>query len=325
MSPLYTIIIPHLNTPTLLKRCLNSIPVRDDVQVIVVDDNSDVGCLQILKGMEEHFPNVVFFYLDTRGGAGHARNIGLEHSAGKWLIFADSDDFFVDDFCIILDKYSVASEDILYFRNLSVFSDDPKVVSHRDDWLDNLFNSYFVEKNEILIRCNHCAPWSKIIRKTLVDCNNIRFDEIPFSNDVMFAIVAGCLAPKVRIINHPLYVLTERQGSLTSDFATKPMELEIRAKVCFRALEFIRKFDDSYLPYFHYFRLSSTPSHFLSLLFHTDKSSYSLFFFPYLYAYPSICLALKKIRIWEKSRIDKIWLYLYSFFLIIKRHFIHAI
>lgn len=37
----YSIIIPHKNIPQLLQRCLDSIPIRDDVQVIVVDDNSD--------------------------------------------------------------------------------------------------------------------------------------------------------------------------------------------------------------------------------------------------------------------------------------------
>ena len=36
----YSIIIPHKNIPQLLKRCLDSIPQRDDVQIIVVDDNS---------------------------------------------------------------------------------------------------------------------------------------------------------------------------------------------------------------------------------------------------------------------------------------------
>ena len=38
----YSFIIPHKNCPVLLNRCLDSIPIRDDVQIIVVDDNSDV-------------------------------------------------------------------------------------------------------------------------------------------------------------------------------------------------------------------------------------------------------------------------------------------
>ena len=37
----YSIIIPHKNIPELLVRCLNSIPEREDIQVIVVDDCSD--------------------------------------------------------------------------------------------------------------------------------------------------------------------------------------------------------------------------------------------------------------------------------------------
>lgn len=37
---MYCIIIPHKNTPDLLIRCVASIPQRDDVQVIVVDDDN---------------------------------------------------------------------------------------------------------------------------------------------------------------------------------------------------------------------------------------------------------------------------------------------
>ena len=35
----YTFIIPHHNCPDLLDRCLSSIPQRDDIQIVVVDDN----------------------------------------------------------------------------------------------------------------------------------------------------------------------------------------------------------------------------------------------------------------------------------------------
>ena len=37
----FTIIIPHFNTPTLLLRLINSIPEHDDLELIIVDDNSD--------------------------------------------------------------------------------------------------------------------------------------------------------------------------------------------------------------------------------------------------------------------------------------------
>ena len=40
MEILYSIIIPHKDIPCLLQRCLDSIPSRDDVQIIVADDDS---------------------------------------------------------------------------------------------------------------------------------------------------------------------------------------------------------------------------------------------------------------------------------------------
>ena len=40
MTPTFSIIIPHKEIPDLLMRCLKSIPVSEDIQVIVVDDNS---------------------------------------------------------------------------------------------------------------------------------------------------------------------------------------------------------------------------------------------------------------------------------------------
>ena len=36
----YSFIIPHKNSLQLLKRCLSSIPIRADIEVIVIDDNS---------------------------------------------------------------------------------------------------------------------------------------------------------------------------------------------------------------------------------------------------------------------------------------------
>ena len=87
----YTIIIPHKNCPDLLKRCVDSIPVRDDVQIIVVDDNSDEDKKPSIerKGME-----VVLLDASSSKGAGRARNVGLKHAKGKWLLFADADDYY---------------------------------------------------------------------------------------------------------------------------------------------------------------------------------------------------------------------------------------
>lgn len=37
----YSVIIPHKNRQEIIQRCINSIPDRDDIEIIIIDDNSD--------------------------------------------------------------------------------------------------------------------------------------------------------------------------------------------------------------------------------------------------------------------------------------------
>ena len=111
----FTIIIPHKNIPHLLQRCLYSIPKRDDLQVIIIDDNSDPEIVDFenFPGIGEDNIEVVFTKEDK--GAGYARNIGLKFAKGEWLLFADADDFY--NYCIndILDRHINSSCDIILF------------------------------------------------------------------------------------------------------------------------------------------------------------------------------------------------------------------
>lgn len=74
---LLTVLIPHKNNQVLLEKCLSSIPLRDDIQVIVVDDNSDPEIVDF-----NHFPrwsgiNYECYFTKEGRGAGFARNEGL--------------------------------------------------------------------------------------------------------------------------------------------------------------------------------------------------------------------------------------------------------
>lgn len=105
MTPTFSIIIPHKDIPDLLMRCLRSIPVSEDIQVIVVDDNSAGADSYFKKYPEMSRSFWEFIRAPKNGGAGYARNIGLDRAKGKYVLFADADDFFT--YCIndILDEY----------------------------------------------------------------------------------------------------------------------------------------------------------------------------------------------------------------------------
>src|SRR5690606_20391341 len=107
--------IPHKNIPHLLIRCVKSIPKRQDLEIIIVDDNSDEKFLDILSSLCSS-ENVKIIWNEESKGAGAARNLGMSLAKGKWLLFADADDFYVSDFISVLDKYIDIDSDAVFFK-----------------------------------------------------------------------------------------------------------------------------------------------------------------------------------------------------------------
>lgn len=243
MLPNYSFIIPHYNTPLLLLRCINSIPIRKDIQIIIVDDCSpNTEELRMVIKQVKQIPYVEFYNTPQNGGAGLARNIGITHAIGKWLIFADADDFFSEQLEYAMDTYLNAKEDVLYFNFQSVMSDDISQTSHRESNYKSFFEEYDKNYNENNFRFQYITPWGKFIKHELIVNHHILFDETRYANDVIFSVLIGCKADSILPIDIPLYVLTERNGSLTSKFCQKQNETAIRTQVALNAYSTIRKY-----------------------------------------------------------------------------------
>jgi glycosyltransferase involved in cell wall biosynthesis len=60
-------------------------------EVIVVDDGSNDGTVDYLKGLE----NNLILLTQSNRGPGSARNRGLEHARGRYVAFLDSDDLWL--------------------------------------------------------------------------------------------------------------------------------------------------------------------------------------------------------------------------------------
>ena len=222
----YSIIIPHYNIPDLLMRCLKSIPIREDVQVIVIDDCSP-DADRYLKDYPELSRPFLEYYSTLQGGsAGRARNVGLDHAKGKWLIFLDADDLLTNDAEQILDETINRPEDIVFYNTKCVLSEDLNKMSER-----NFYNHYFAEfvsnHDETPFRYRFHSLWGKVINRDMVLSNHLRFDETRYSNDVYFSCVSGYYAKSIAVIDRPFFIVTERQGSLaSSQFSEKGISLE---------------------------------------------------------------------------------------------------
>ena len=106
-----SVIIPHFNSEFELEKLLCTIPNEDWIEIIVIDDNSKNDILEL----EKKFDSVLFLKLEKeKKGAGAARNKGLKYSKGEYLIFADSDDYFLNEAFSLLKKYLKQNFDIVF-------------------------------------------------------------------------------------------------------------------------------------------------------------------------------------------------------------------
>ena len=227
--------------------------MSEDIQVIVVDDNSADADTYLERYPELSRPYLEFVRTTKGGGAGYARNVGLEHAKGKWILFADADDFFVDDMSEIIYSLVDSEADVIYFKNKAVLSDNISIRANRSSYLNVRIDQYLADGDEWPVRFKTYVPWCKLIKRNLIVKNDIRFDELMYSNDVYFSLLTGYYSKIIEVVTRVLYVVTARSNSLAANFCSKPGELEQRAEVAFRRDVFLLQHDacrEMYTPRF---------------------------------------------------------------------------
>ena len=305
MSPQFSIIIPHYDIPDLLMRCLKSIPVSEDIQVIVVDDNSADADTYLDKYPELSRPYLEFIRTTKGKGAGYARNVGLDHAKGKWIIFADADDFFVENMSDIIYSYVDSEADVIYFKIKSVLSEDINIATIRDAHVNKNIDQYLLDGDEWPVRAQMFGPCAKMIKRNLMVKYNIRFDEVMYADDAFGVLQIGYYAVTIRVDDRVLYVVTTRPGSQTFHFCSKPNELRLRAEAAFRMDQFMLRND---------FCREHRLKNFLLIMYNRDRKLFKEFFFKLDEIYPSKLSALRDISRNKPIRF-KVKFYLYSLLL----------
>ena len=62
------------------------------IELILVDDGSPDGSVEIIEAWQRRYPNNIRLVRKENGGAASARNAGLEVARGEWVTFIDPDD-----------------------------------------------------------------------------------------------------------------------------------------------------------------------------------------------------------------------------------------
>lgn len=214
MAYLYSIAIPHYNSPLLLQRMLKSIPEREDIQVIVVDDGSNIDNVNSIKKIQHK--NLDIVYLPENKGGGNARNEGLKRATGKWYISVDADDFFSEDAFIVFDKYKDEDIDCLYFCVQCINANTGKVTRElKSDVMARKYLEYPSAKTEKLVLFHNTESWNKLVSVKFIRDNGICYENCRINIDAFYALSIGLKVQKYKVIPNKLYFFTENPQSIT--------------------------------------------------------------------------------------------------------------
>lgn len=102
-NPLVSVIIPTFERPDSLQRTINSVlnSTYKEVEIIVVDDNNAGDICrreteEIMNNYLESFKNIKYIKHKANKNGSAARNTGIRSSEGKYIMFLDDDDEFLE-------------------------------------------------------------------------------------------------------------------------------------------------------------------------------------------------------------------------------------
>lgn len=215
-TPLVSIILTAYNAEAFLCECLDSIKRQSfqSYEVVAVNDGSTDKTSEILHNYSLKDERIHVYDICNKG-AGLARNFGLEHSVGKYLIFLDADDVFSPE--MLEECYGLAEEkgaDIIFFKfnRLYMISEEvihnlgrgPGVVENK-----NLAFSYD------MFRMTAPNAWNKFFKKSFIESNKIEFQNLKSCNDIAFSWNALVVAEKVYFIDKEFVTYRQHQKSIT--------------------------------------------------------------------------------------------------------------
>lgn len=208
-----TIIVPVYNVEAYLKDCLESITAQtySNLEIILVNDGSTDGSVQIAEEFAKKDLRIKLISQEN-GGLSKARNTGLNHATGDWILMIDSDDYI--DSCMtetMLSKAQAGNADIVVCgvqlvdekgSNLEQWIPEPASASGKEALPAKTFNMPVID----VIACN------KLYRRKIFD--RIRYPEGRLHEDEAIIHLLYYEADKIEWIEDPLYFYRQRKGSI---------------------------------------------------------------------------------------------------------------
>lgn len=216
--PLVSVIIPVFNIAEYLPRSLESLTAQTfgDFEILCVDDGSADGSAEVVLEYREGDGRICLLK-QAHAGVSAARNLGIRHAKGKYILFFDGDDWAERDMlkALVAAAEETRSDMVICSANVQCDDRDRATCRRLASLEKNLTVPEMVWEATEDPGCTWDAlelpgawpfVWNKLIRTGLIRENDIRFSEqLQLGEDGLFLQVLFQYVRRIRFINLPLY------------------------------------------------------------------------------------------------------------------------
>jgi glycosyltransferase involved in cell wall biosynthesis len=230
-EPLVSIIIPVYDAQCFLERCLVSCRQQTyrTIEIIMVDDGSTDHSAELCIKYA-HSDSRFIFISQENGGVSHARNTGIRKAKGKYILFADSDDWLKSDAVF---RYVERAENdgtdlvvagfnrIINTTKIPMADIDADMVMARED-----FAAYMADSPADFY---YGVVWNKLYRADIVRSHHLYFSRhFKWCEDFLFNLDYLQYTETVSTIKMPLYYYVKRTGSICESQLTYAKTLSLK-------------------------------------------------------------------------------------------------
>ncbi|OJF94720.1 glycosyltransferase family 2 protein [Alkalibacterium sp. 20] len=235
-----SIIMPVYNVKEHLVRAIESALNQKEVlaEVILVDDGSTDGSAEICDDYARQEPLLIKVIHQENKGSGPARNAGLDQAIGKYIYFADPDDYF--DQNLLADNCRLAKAtkpDLVIFGYTQESASNPqdrelKLPNFPQLTTQKVFRQHF--KN--VYQFSPYALWNKLYKKAFLNKHHIRFTNQPTGQDALFNIEVYKHVSAALVNRKAYYHYVSHEGSSVNRYRPERFFMEQNIAQAFESL-----------------------------------------------------------------------------------------
>ena len=224
----FSVIVPVYNVQAYLDDCIRSVIAQTyvDYELLLIDDGSTDASGEICDKWEKEDKRIKVLHRHN-GGQSAARNDGIQLASGEYILFLDSDDYWLSATALqeIADRIKITQPDTLVLNYQKDFGGKLSMpyfdaTINMPDCLSQEAAERFVFNNDFWTAC----AWNKATKAELYNNGKLRFREGITAEDVDWCYRLALSAKRFDFLNLNIIGYRQRANSITSTSSVRKVQ-----------------------------------------------------------------------------------------------------